>query len=357
MSLYRNGLVVGKFAPLHLGHEHVIRAALAACDHVVVLSYSRPEFAGCEPANRAHWLEARFPETTRIVLDHALEPLPANSDSDEAHRAFCANVLQRHFAEPIHAIFTSESYGPGFAADLSRRQAIPVAHVSVDHARTLVPVSGTALRADIHGLRHFLAPDVYASFIQRIGILGGESTGKSTLAAALASELATTHVAEYGRELWDERGGQLVFDDLLAIAREQIRREEAALRNTATHRFLFCDTTPLTTLFYSNELFGRADPELETLARRAYHHLFLCADDLPFDQDGTRRDAAFRSKGQAWYRERLSRQQHTTLTGSLSSRISQARMVLGSFSTSDNPLVAFLHPASGPGYGARGRNG
>ena len=329
MRRYRTGLVVGKFAPLHLGHEQVIRAALAACDHVVVLSYSRPEFYGCDPARRANWLAARFPETTRIVLDHASEPLPDNSDSDENHRAFCANVLQRHFAEPIHAIFTSESYGPGFAADLSRRQGSPVAHVSVDLARNLVPVSGTALRADIHGLRHFLAPEVYACFIQRIGILGGESTGKSTLAAALSSELATTHVAEYGRELWEERGGELAFDDLLAIAREQIRREEMELRNPTTHRFLICDTTPLTTLFYSHELFGRAAPELDTLARREYHHLFLCADDFPFDQDGTRRDAAFRSKGQAWYCERLSQHHYTTLVGSMASRIFRVRAVLG----------------------------
>lgn len=329
MIRYRNGLVVGKFAPLHLGHEHVIRAALADCEHVVVLSYSRPEFPGFEPARRAQWLAARFPETNRIVLDHGSEPLPDNSDSDEIQRAFCAKVLQRHFAEPIHAIFTSESYGPGFAADLSRRQGIPVAHLSVDLARNHVPVSGTALRADIHGLRHFLAPDVYATFIQRIGILGGESTGKSTLAAALASELSTTHVAEYGRELWEERGGELAFDDLLAIAREQVRREDAALRNPATCRFLICDTTPLTTLFYSHELFGKAAPELETLARREYHHLFLCANDFPFDQDGTRRDDAFRSKGQAWYREQLRQQHYTTLAGSMASRISRVRAVVG----------------------------
>jgi NadR type nicotinamide-nucleotide adenylyltransferase len=328
MSRFRTGLVVGKFAPLHLGHEQVIRTALTACDHVVVLSYSRPEFPGCEPGRRAAWLAVRFPETSRIILDHASEPLPDNSDSDETHRAFCAAILRRYFEQPIDAIFTSESYGPGFADDLARRQAAPVAHVSVDLDRALVPVSGTALRADIHGLRRFLAPDVYAGFIERVGILGGESTGKSTLAAALARELGTTHVAEYGRELWDERGGKLVIDDLPAIAREQIRREEAALLHPATHRFLFCDTTPLTTLFYSHELFQRAAPELETFARRTYHHLLLCAGDFPFSQDGTRRDAAFRDKGQAWYREQLCQRHFTTLHGSLPSRIDRARTVI-----------------------------
>jgi NadR type nicotinamide-nucleotide adenylyltransferase len=328
MSRFATGLVVGKFAPLHLGHEHAIRAALAACDHVVLLSYSRPEFPGCEPERRAAWLAARFPETTRIVLDGATEPLPENDEPDDTHRAFCAAVLRRHAVPAIDAVFSSEGYGAGFAADLARCQGRPVAHVTVDPDRRTVAISGTELRADVHGLRHFLAPAVYGSFVKRVALLGGESTGKSTLAAALADALGTLHVAEFGRELWDRKGGALAFDDLLAIASEQIRREEAALVDPGTHRFLICDTTPLTTLFYSLEMFGRADPRLRELARRPYHHLLLCADDFPFRQDGTRRDPAFRSKGQRWYRGQLAGLAHTEVTGGVRNRICQARAAL-----------------------------
>lgn len=225
------------------------------------------KFPGCEPARRAAWLATRFPDTIRIVLNHATDPLPNNSDCDATHRAFCAAVLRREVDRFIDVVFTSETYGPGFAADLAFRQAAPVAHFAIDPARGVVPISGTELRSNIHKLRHFLAPEVYSTFVERVGILGGESTGKTTLAAALAQEFATTHVAEYGRELWEQRGGQLDFDDLLEIAREQVRREETALLDPAIRRFLFCDTTPLTTLFYLNELFNRAAPELESLAR------------------------------------------------------------------------------------------
>lgn len=327
MRRFRTGLVVGKFAPLHLGHEQVIRAALGACDRVILLSYSRPEFPGHEPARRSAWLADRFPETTRIVLDHASTPLPDNSDSADTHRAFCASILRRF--PPIDAIFTSEDYGPGFAADLAHRQGAPAEHISIDRDRDVIPVSGTALRADIHGLRHFLAPEVYSTFVERIGILGGESTGKSTLAAALARDLGTTHVPEYGRDLWMESGGQLAFEDLLAIAREQIRREEAALLAPATRRFVFCDTTPLTTLFYSHEMFGRAAPELEALARRYYHHLIICADDFPFSQDGTRRDFTFRTRGQDWYLKNMADSDHEVVYGSLCSRIAKSRAFIG----------------------------
>jgi HTH-type transcriptional repressor of NAD biosynthesis genes len=335
MSRFATGLVVGKFAPLHRGHELLIRAAAAQCDRVVVLSYTRPEFPGCEPARRAAWLAHLFPATVRLVLSDATEHIPDNLASDEAHRSFCHDVLRRHNGLRIDAIFSSEDYGPGFAADLARRQGSPVTHVAVDPARTAVPVSGTALRADVHAHRAFLDPEVYASFVDRVALLGGESTGKTTLASALAAEFSTPWVAEYGRELWERRDGRLAEDDLLTIAREQVRREEAALRSPATRRFVLCDTTPLTTLYYALDLFGRTDPELWALAARPYAHTFLCADDFPFAQDGTRRDPAFRARQQAWYRERLAAVPHAIASGSVEERLKIIRR-------------AVLPPASAP---------
>ena len=183
------------------------------------------------------------------------------------------------------AVFTSETYGEPFAAELTRffREHDPdapgVRHVLVDLDRRIVPISGTAVRADVHGQRQLLAPAVYASFVERVCFLGGESSGKSTLTAALSRHFDTAHVEEYGRELWEQRGGHLVFDDLLDIARCQVGREEAALRRA--HRFVFCDTSPLTTLFYSQEMFGRSAPELEHLAERRYRLAGVVRAGLP----------------------------------------------------------------------------
>ncbi|WP_163317363.1 AAA family ATPase, partial [Enterobacter hormaechei] len=82
-------------------------------------------------------------------------------------------------------------------------------------------------------------------FVRRICLLGGESTGKSTLSKALADVLDTAYVTEFGRDYWEEKNGVLTADDLLHIAREQVRREQQAEAN----RYLICDTSPLTTLF------------------------------------------------------------------------------------------------------------
>lgn len=328
------GLVVGKFAPLHLGHEWLIRQAQAQCEQLVLLSWSRPERAGCEPERRANWLRIRFPELRSWVVTPewvarqraqglALPDLPDEAEPDAVQRQFVVDFCRVVLGQPVDAVFTSEAYGEGFAAHLSRCFGRPVQHVEIDRARTQVPVSGTRLRADIHGLREYLAPSVYADFVERVALLGGESTGKSSLAAALAEALGTRHAAEYGRELWEEQGGVLGYEDLLRIGRTQVAREGELAGQC--RRYLVCDTTPLTTLFYCRELFGRAEVELEQLAERHYHHLFLCADDFPFVQDGTRQDETFRRRQNQWYEQELTRRgwPFTRLTGSLQQRIEQ----------------------------------
>ena len=240
---------------------------------------------------------------------------------------FVGRVCREQLGESVDAVFTSEAYGEGFARDLTSffRETEPqhpvVQHVSVDIARAVVPTSGTEIRADVHAHRRFLSPLVYASFVRRVCVLGGESSGKTTLTAALAAHFETAYVAEYGRELWVRKAGELEFDDLLHIAREQIAREERAL--SSAHRFLFCDTSPLTTALYSDAMFGRVAPELAALSQRPYASTVLCAPDFPFVQDGTRRDDEFRLRQHTFYRAELERRKvpYLTAEGNVEQRV------------------------------------
>ena len=160
--------------------------------------------------------------------------------------------------------------------------------------------------------------------IVRVVLLGGESSGKSTLAAALATHFGTLWVHEYGRELWERQKGIMSEADLLTIGYEQIRREEEAL--SSAHRYLFCDTSPLTTAGYSLWLFGHVDPRLWQLAARPYDAAILCKPDFPFVQDGLRRDEAFRAEQHAWYLEQIATLPYPVLevAGSLAQRVASA---------------------------------
>lgn len=328
---FGRGLVIGKLSPLHRGHELLLSAALEQCERVYCVSYSNPELPGCDATARRRWMAELFPTVAHLALDATCEALPHNSGSELEHRQFVARVCLERLGTLVDAVFTSEHYGAGFAQQLQQdfqaagHAGATVEHVLIDLERRTVPISASRLRETRALHREFLSPVVRASFVRRVCLLGGESSGKTALARGLAQAFATQHVDEYGRQLWIERGGTLAYADYLAIARTQIEHEERAARTADD--VLFCDTSPLTTLLYCLDQFGRAEPELHALAARPYDITLLCAPDFPFVQDGTRRDAAFRAQQHALYtRELASRNTpYLLVEGSLESRIAQAR--------------------------------
>lgn len=118
----------------------------------------------------------------------------------------------------------------------------------------------------------------------RVCLHGAESTGKSTLAARLATRFGCPVVAEYGRTYAETHGIAFTLADLLAIAREQDRamREAAAKRP----RLLLLDTDPLMTAAWAEMLFAIV-PEALLAYEKAEQYL-LFSPDVPWAADGTR---------------------------------------------------------------------
>lgn len=122
----------------------------------------------------------------------------------------------------------------------------------------------------------------------RIAIFGPESTGKTTLAAKLAACFAVPLVKEYAREFWDEHGA-IMLEDIPAIAREQWRREDAAA--TQSDRLIICDTEALTTVLWSDLLYGTCPEDIRRGAERRSkdYSLYLLLDiDVPWTPDPQR---------------------------------------------------------------------
>lgn len=160
-----------------------------------------------------------------------------------------------------------------------------------------------------------------AAPVRRLALLGGESSGKTTLARALAQALGTVWVPEYGRQRWEELRETLSVDELLHVARTQVAWEED--HATRASGWLLCDTTPLTTLQYCLHDHGQAPAELWALARRPYDLTVLCLPDFGFVQDGCRRDDGFRAEQHAWTLQQLAAQgvQPLAVGGSLAQRV------------------------------------
>ncbi|MFI5337130.1 MAG: AAA family ATPase [Opitutales bacterium] len=122
----------------------------------------------------------------------------------------------------------------------------------------------------------------------RVAVYGPESTGKTTLAARLAGHFRAPLVAEYAREFWDAHGA-IALSDIPVIAREQWRREDAAAAQA--DRLIICDTEALTTMLWSDLLYGSCPDEIRrgTEERATGYALHLLLDiDVPFAPDPQR---------------------------------------------------------------------
>jgi nicotinamide riboside kinase len=128
-----------------------------------------------------------------------------------------------------------------------------------------------------------------------IAIVGAESTGKSTLAHALAQRIAAetgstcTSVDEYLRTWCEQAGRTPRIDEQRGIAQMQQQRIAAA---AASHDVVVADTTAAMTAVYSRFVFG--DRSLDAWAAaehtRSVQHTLVTALDLPWVADGLQRE-------------------------------------------------------------------
>lgn len=304
-----HGLVIGKFYPPHAGHHLLIRTAAAVCRRVsVVVMAARGERIPLD--QRVAWLREAHAGEANVHVAGIRDDHPVDLESDAAWRAHVALMVEGARTltpAPVDAVFTSEAYGP----ELGRR--LGAVHVPVDPARGLVPMSGTQVRRDPPAAWEHLSAPVRAGLARRVVVVGAESTGKTTLAAALAEALRarggahglTRWVPEYGREhtvrlLAVARARAALAGrppppmealewpsaDFEEIAARQNAREDLEAR--AGGPLLVCDTDAFATGVWHERYVGRRSPAVEAHGREAALYLLTHPDDVPFAQDGLR---------------------------------------------------------------------
>lgn len=318
MTRFRRGLVWGKFLPLHAGHSALVRAAQEQCGAVVVVLGARHD----EPVPREvreAWLREVHPGVdVRAHWDD--DPVDyADPAVWDLHLAQLRSVLP----EDVDAVFTSEEYGE----ELARR--LDAVHVCLDLPRLTHPVSGTAVRADPGAHWAFLSPPVRAWYARRVVVLGAESTGTTTLAAALAERLGCPWVPEFGWRWSVERPRGLTApwrsEEFDLVARRQAEDEDALARTTPVP-WLVCATDPLATTVWHERYVGSPSASVQAFAATRRPHLYvLTPDDVPFVQDGLRDGEHLRGWMTRRFREVLAAQPAPVLevAGSVESRVRQ----------------------------------
>jgi NadR type nicotinamide-nucleotide adenylyltransferase len=273
----KRGLVLGKFMPPHAGHVHLVDVARRLCDELTVV-VDRLADEPIPGELRRAWLAEMFPSVRVVRLDDV------NPQDPREHPDFWAiwrASLLRALGVAPDVVFASEAYGPTLA------EVLGAAFVPIDPSRSAHAIRGTDVRRD--PWRHWdaLPRVVRPHFLRRVSIFGPESTGKSSLARALAERFGTVFVPEFARTLLESRGGACVADDMPLIARGQAAAEDALALDA--RKILVCDTDPLATCIWSEALFGLCAPEVRAVAApRAYALTLLLDVDVPWVDDVVR---------------------------------------------------------------------
>ena len=164
--------------------------------------------------------------------------------------------------------------------------------------RSEVPISSTDIRTWATKNWDYI-PDVCKDYyVRKVLIVGGESTGKSTLVQNLALAYNTNYVSEVGRDTCEYAGGEeyMIAEDMYEnILRQKINVMDASKK---ANRIIFVDTDAITTMFYSYFLLGEGKEKLDkcvSLAKAVdniceWDLVLFLEPDVEFVQDGTRNE-------------------------------------------------------------------
>jgi HTH-type transcriptional regulator, transcriptional repressor of NAD biosynthesis genes len=137
--------------------------------------------------------------------------------------------------------------------------------------------------------------------VKRVCVLGAESTGKSTLARALADRYGTVWNPEYGRpytQVGRPAEAPWTSWEFTHIARMHCWYEDFLA--TLAHRVLFSDTDAFTTALFHEVYLDAPATGFADLVARPYDLFVVCGLDVPWRHDGIREFEAPRR----WMHER-----------------------------------------------------
>jgi len=322
---FKTGLIIGKFLPLHKGHQYLLETAQKQCEKLTVIICQNDKKYTIDPEIRSNWIKELYPEIKVIIYHHG----NALDSTSPKISPIWADLTVKLLGFIPDAVFSSEEYGITYATCMGST------HVVVDVGRKKYPVSGTLVRSNPYFYWQFLSEPVRGYFSKRIVILGAESTGTTTLTKALARHYRTSWAPEYGRTYCEGRRtaknqNNWTADEFIHIASVQNAMEDFLARKS--NKLLICDTDAFATRLWHERYMGSLLPELDKITNTKNKSLYiLTGDEIPFVQDGTRDGEKIRHQMHQRFVEELEKHhlKYIIVKGGRKERLNTAIIAIG----------------------------
>lgn len=288
-----NGLIIGDYMPIHMGHVNALMKASYMCDnlYIVLIYNNEKEKKWCEEDNfkyivpevRTRWITQLTKDLENINILTVEEVVFKNKNTDAS--ATIDNVIKK-VGVHIDMLFHSNIY---YAKQIKKR--FPKIEVLIDEY-DLKKFSVSSKQIRKNGIIKYwddLPRIVRQYFVKKVVIVGTESSGKSTLTRHLAKLYNTNYVEEFGRTLCEDLGGYegIFTPDLFPyIAYGHKMSEFESIKNS--NKVLFIDTEIIVTQYFS-ELHSGRHIILDIIAQENEYDLWIYLEpDIEWVEDGFR---------------------------------------------------------------------
>ena len=145
------GFTIGKFAPLHKGHQFLIEKALREMDEFYVVVYETNLIKN-NMEQRASWIKELYPSVKILYAKNPPSKYGLDEESVKIQIDYLKSIIKQI---PVTHFYSSEKYGEFVAKYMN------VVDVRVDPERISVPISSTKIRENVENNRNFLETMVY----------------------------------------------------------------------------------------------------------------------------------------------------------------------------------------------------